>query len=114
MRARNNDLTDVSFVADRLRSIHMDAMADALLYLDETDELSRLTPLEAINRLAGIQLINNTNNATLRYKRQARLYWPSADLADRYNLVHKTQEKINRHRRNTPEWHVHVNTVFHS
>ena len=39
MRARNNDLTDVSFVADRLRSIHMDAMADALLYLDETDDV---------------------------------------------------------------------------
>lgn len=92
MRARNNDLTDVSFVADRLRSIHMDAMADALLYLDETDELSRLTPLEAINRLAGIQLINNTNNATLRYKRQARLYWPSADLAD---IIYKQDRHIN-------------------
>ena len=60
-----NVLTDVSFVADRLRSIHMDAMADELLYLDETGELSRLTPLEAVNANSGTAEPSIRQNWTL-------------------------------------------------
>ncbi|MCH4075328.1 MAG: hypothetical protein LKE87_11050 [Solobacterium sp.] len=82
----------VDEVVKRLDYLHMNEMANRLKELDESGELVSCTPLDIVNDLATSQEIATSNNIVARYKKQAKFYYPFADLAD---VIPKAERHIN-------------------
>ena len=82
----------VDEVVKRLDYLHMNEMANRLKELDDSGELTSCTPLDIVNDLATSQEIATSNNIVARYKKQAKFYYPFADLAD---VIPKAERHIN-------------------
>lgn len=82
MPGRKTDSAVLGIVFSRMVKLHLNTMADGLLEMDKSGELYTGTPLDILDQLTSIQEISSDNNATDRYKKAAKLYWPMADLAD--------------------------------
>lgn len=92
MPRRKIETVSLAAVRDRLHRLGMKAMADALEEMDKSGELSHLGALEVIDQISSIQEIESLNNTSIRYKKQANLFQPTADLVD---ILHRPDRHIN-------------------
>ena len=92
MPKRKTDPASVKAVSDRLKALHLNAMAEGLEVLDQGGELYQMAPLEVLNQLIALQQISSDNRITDRYKRSARLFFPMADLS---NILYLPDRHIN-------------------
>lgn len=92
MPRRKTESVSLMAVRDRLRRLGMKTMADALEEIDKSGELSHSGALEVIDQISSIQEIESLNNTSTRYKNQANLFQPTADLMD---ILHRPDRHIN-------------------
>lgn len=87
-----NNKADLSSVIARIKEMGMSPMADRLKELDESNELYEKSTIEILDDLTSVQTINDINRTVERYKKQAKLYFPQADLMD---VLYKPERHIN-------------------
>lgn len=73
---------DFETIVRRFRELRMPAMAEDLLEMESNCELESLSALQILDRLTIDEQISRRNSTATRYSKAARLYWPSADLAN--------------------------------
>lgn len=91
-RISKSDSIDLSSIIERLEAMGLSSMADQLKDLDVSHELYEKGNLEVLDALISAQEINDTNHTVERFKKQAKLYFPQADLMD---VLYKPERHIN-------------------
>lgn len=80
-------------VINLLKQAGQTGMAAELEEMNDSNALNDISPLSLLEKITTAQLIKNHNSATLRYTRQAHLYWPSAELT---GIEYKPDRKLDK------------------
>ena len=86
------DKATLETVLGRLREMRLPEMANQMILLNETGELNTISAEELIMRLTSEELLSRKNNTVERYRKNAKLSQPGAELR---NIDYRPERKIN-------------------
>lgn len=86
----NDKLKEIIF---RMREMRLPAMAEQMILLMESNELSTITSIELIDRLTESELISRKNNTIQKLKKKAKLSQPGANIRE---IDYSSERKLNK------------------